>query len=92
MSNESPASYGGGRLRVDGRSRAAEMDGARVVLTPRAIALRSAVWVAMRRNSPRIANAPMSCGQRRLAPNMSRSSAVRRSIGVLVVATSHRSG
>lgn len=34
MSDESPTSYGGGRLRVDERRQAAELDGDRLVLTP----------------------------------------------------------
>jgi DNA-binding response OmpR family regulator len=34
MSDTSPTSYGGGRLRVDERSQAAELDGDRLVLTP----------------------------------------------------------
>jgi DNA-binding response OmpR family regulator len=34
MSDESPTSYGGGRLRVDKRSQAAELDGDRLILTP----------------------------------------------------------
>src|SRR5690349_10302554 len=41
MSDESPASYGGGRLRVDQRSQAAELDGDRLILTPTEWALLS---------------------------------------------------
>jgi DNA-binding response OmpR family regulator len=41
MSDESPTSYGGGRLRVDTRSQAAELDGDRLTLTPTEWALLS---------------------------------------------------
>ncbi len=34
MSDKSPTSYGGGRLRVDERSHAAELNGDRLALTP----------------------------------------------------------